>query len=114
MPDHVEHQALEKRDLVLGGFGFAGRQVPGIECFPPFEVNGDGAPAHQIDERLIRIASFQDGNEGIGPRQHEQEHLGHEGLPAAALRHDQHVGVTERGVEGREGNQLPLRRLEEH
>ena len=114
VPDHVQRQVLEEGDLVFGGLRFPERQVPGVECLLALQVHGNGAPTHQLDKGLVGVPPLENRDQGIGAGEHQQEHLGHKGLPAAALGHNEHVGVSKRRVERGERNQLSLRGLEQH
>ena len=98
----------------LLGRCFASWQVPGIERLGAVQVHVDDAPAHQFHQRLVGITPFQNGDLWVGARHHEQEQLRHEGLAAAALRHDEHVRVAEACVERRERNELPVGCFKKH
>ena len=107
-------EILEKRDLLLAWRRLSRWQVPRIERLSPVQFDVDDAPAHQVHKWLVGITAFDDGDLRVGARHHEQEELGHEGLTAAALRHDEHVGVAEARVERRKRHQLPVGRLKKH
>ena len=105
-------EILEERDLLLARCCVSSGQVPRIECLGAVQFHVDYAPAHQLHKWLIGITAFDDGDLRVRARHHEQEQLGHEGLTASGLRHNQHVGVAEAGIERREGDQLPIGRFE--
>ena len=93
--DHVASQVLEKRDLLLARRCFSRGQIPRIKRLRTVQPHVDDAPAHQLHERPIGIAAFNDRDLRVSTRHHEQEKLGHEGLAASGLRHHQHVCVAE-------------------
>ena len=96
------------------GARFAFGQVPRIQRLSAVQVNIDHPAAHQFDERLVGISALQNRDQWPGTRHHQQLELRKEGFAATALRHDQHVGVAEPGIERRERYELAVGSFEQH
>ena len=90
------------------------RQVPGIDRLIAVERHLDHLPAHQLDQRLIGIPALKDRNQRVRAGSHQEHLLRGKRLAAAALRHQQAIRIGKIRVEHREGNELPVRRLEEN
>jgi hypothetical protein len=99
---HVSGEILQECSLFVAGNGFALRQIPRIQGLSAVQVNIDHPSAHEFSERFVGITTLQNRDQRARARHHQQLELRKKSLSSAALGHDQHVGVAEASIEGRE------------